>query len=87
MPGGQAGAVLNTIRPLVQARDPRALAQIDSWLDRFGAVVNAAKQPDGSWTPADKLAPADRQKLNGTLGELLERLSVVPDLLEIRKAT
>ncbi|MFL6114110.1 MAG: iron uptake transporter permease EfeU [Catenulispora sp.] len=79
--------VLNTIRPLVQARDPRGLAQIDGWLDRFGAVVDAAKRPDGSWTPVDKLAPADRQKLNGTLGELLERLSVVPDLLEIRKAT
>ncbi|WP_344663300.1 EfeM/EfeO family lipoprotein, partial [Catenulispora subtropica] len=79
--------VLNVIRPLVQARDPRGLADIDSWLDRFGKVVAAAKQPDGTWIPVDKLAPADRQKLNGTLGELLEQLAVVPDLLEIRKAT
>ncbi|NUR60509.1 MAG: iron permease [Catenulispora sp.] len=79
--------VLNVIRPLVQARDPQGLARIDSWLDRFGTVVAAAKQPDGSWTPVDELPTADRQKLNGTLGELLEQLSVVPDLLEIRKAT
>ncbi|WP_194925622.1 EfeM/EfeO family lipoprotein, partial [Catenulispora pinisilvae] len=79
--------VLTVIRPLVQARDPRGLAGIDSWLDRFGAVVDAAKQPDGTWTPVAQLDPAARQKLNGTLGELLEQLSVVPDLLEIRKAT
>jgi high-affinity iron transporter len=79
--------VLNVIRPLVQARDPQGLERIDSWLDRFGTVVDAAEQPDGSWTPVDKLATADRQKLNGTLGELLEQLAVVPDLLEIRKAT
>jgi high-affinity iron transporter len=79
--------VLNVIRPLVQARDPQGLADIDTWLDRFGTVVDAAKHADGTWTPADQLAPADRAKLNGTLGELLERLSVVPDLLEIRKAT
>jgi high-affinity iron transporter len=79
--------VLTVIRPLVQARDPRGLAQIDAWLDRFGTAVDAAKKPDGTWTPADQLDPAARQKLNGTLGELLEQLSVVPDLLEIRKAT
>jgi high-affinity iron transporter len=78
--------VLNVIRPLVQARDPQGLAEIDSWLDRFGTVVDA-EHAGGTWTPADQLAPADRQKLNGTLGELLERLSVVLDLLEIRKAT
>ncbi|MEY9929420.1 high-affinity iron transporter [Catenulispora sp. GP43] len=79
--------VLTVIRPLVQARDPQGLTQIDAWLDRFGTAVDAAKQPDGTWTPVAQLDPAARQKLNGTLGELLEQLSVVPDLLEIRKAT
>jgi high-affinity iron transporter len=79
--------VLTVIRPLVQARDPRGLARIDTWLDRFGAVLTTAKQPDGTWTPVAQLDPGARQKLNGTLGELLEQLSVVPDLLEIRKAT
>jgi high-affinity iron transporter len=79
--------VLTVIRPLVQARDPQGLTQIDAWLDRFGTTVDAAKQPDGTWTPVAQLDPAARQKLNGTLGELLEQLSVVPDLLEIRKAT
>ena len=79
--------VLTVIRPLIQARDPRGLTQIDAWLDRFGTVVDSAKKPDGTWTPVDQLDAATRQKLNGTLGELLEQLSVVPDLLEIRKAT
>jgi high-affinity iron transporter len=79
--------VLTVIRPLVQARDPKGLAQIDAWLDRFGAAVDSAKKADGSWTPVDQLDQATRQKLNGTLGQLLEQLSVVPDLLEIRKAT
>jgi high-affinity iron transporter len=79
--------VLTVIRPLIQARDPRGLTQIDAWLDRFGAVVASTKKPDGTWTPVDQLDAATRQKLNGTLGQLLEQLSVVPDLLEIRKAT
>ena len=79
--------VLSVIRPLIQARDPRGLKQIDAWLDRFGTAVDGAKKPDGTWTPVDQLDTATRQKLNGTLGELLEQLSVVPDLLEIRKAT
>lgn len=80
-------AVLNTIRPLVAQRDPDGLAEIDAWLDRFGAVVDAQKHADGTWTPVGQLATADRQQINGTLGELLEKLAVVPDLLEIRKAT
>ena len=79
--------VLNTIRPLVQQRDAAGLADIDAWLDRFGAVVDATQHSDGSWTPVDQLAQADRQRINGTLGALLEKLAVVPDLLEIRKAT
>ena len=79
--------VLGTIRPLIAQRDPAALAAIDTWLDRFGGVLDGLKQPDGSWTPAGSLATADRERLDGALGELLEKLAVVPDLLEIRKAT
>ena len=79
--------VLNTIRPLLQRRDAAGLADIDAWLDRFGAAVAATQHPDGSWTPVDRLTQADRQRIDGTLGELLEKLAVVPDLLELRKAT
>ena len=45
-----------------------------------------ARRADGSWTALDQLTAAQRQQINGDLGELLEQLSVVPDLLEERSS-
>jgi high-affinity iron transporter len=78
--------VLSTLIGLMQARDPQALKSIDTWIQTVAADLNAAHDPDGSWTALDQLTAAQRQKINGDLGELLEQLSVVPDLLEERSS-
>jgi len=83
--------VLSTIRDLIQQRDPGLLTQIDAGLATVqqdltalgaGACTASCPMPDA----LAALTTAQRQKLDGDLGELLESLSVVPDLLEERTA-
>ncbi len=78
--------VLSTLAGLMRARDPQALKSIDTWIQTVAADLNAAHRADGSWTALDQLTAAQRQQINGDLGELLEQLSVVPGLLEERSS-
>ena len=78
--------VLSTIVGLMQTRDPAALKQINTWIQTVSADLNAAHNPDGSWTSLQQLSAARRATINADLGELLEQLSVVPDLLEERSS-
>jgi high-affinity iron transporter len=83
--------VLASIRDLIQQRDPALLKQIDAGIAAVqrdlsalgaGPCTSVCARPD----PLGSLATAQRQKLDGDLGQLLETLSVVPDLLEERTA-
>ena len=74
-------AVLSTISSLISSRDPQLLAAIDQWMATVQADLTADRAPDGSWLPPAQLPTVQRQKLDGDLGELLEQLSSVPDLL------
>jgi high-affinity iron transporter len=78
--------VLSTLIGLIQPRDPQALKSIDGWIQVVAADLNAAHDPDGSWTALNQLSTTQRQKIDGDLGRLLEQLSVVPDLLEERSS-
>lgn len=78
--------LLTVLQPLVKERAPELLAKIDAGMVRVNALLAAAHQQDGSWTPVDKLAAGARQQLNGATGQLLEDLAPIPDLLEIRKS-
>ena len=81
--------VLSTISSLIQAGDPSLLDQINEGI----ATVQADLRADGAGpcttacpmpTALDSLTTAQRQKVDGDLGQLLENLSLVPDLLEER---
>jgi high-affinity iron transporter len=82
--------VLSTISSLIQRGDPGLLVRIDQGL----ATVQADLKADGAGpctatcattpTAVGALSTAQRQKINGDLGQLLETLSLVPDLLEER---
>ncbi|AUG76566.1 iron permease [Kitasatospora sp. MMS16-BH015] len=78
--------LLTVLQPLIKPRSPELLGKIDAGVARLGALLTAAHQADGSWTPVDRLAPATRARLNAATGQLLEDLAPVPDLLEIRKS-
>jgi len=74
-------AVLGTITALIGPRDPALLGSIDQWIATVQRELLACRAPDGRWTPVAALPRAQRQTLDGDLGELLEQLSSVPNLL------
>jgi high-affinity iron transporter len=78
--------LLGLLRPLIDKRNSKVTPAVDTWMRRTENLVLAQRDKDGTWTPLDKLSTADRQRLDGSLGRLLEELAPIPDLLEIRKA-
>jgi len=77
--------LLELLRPLIQTRNPKVLPTVNAQLARTEKLVLAAKSGAG-WTPVDQLPAIQRQRLNGAMGQLLEDLAPIPDLLEIRKS-
>ncbi|MEU2377450.1 iron uptake transporter permease EfeU [Streptomyces misionensis] len=77
--------LLTVLEPLLTSRSPRLLPTVDADIDRVRKLLDAAHDGD-HWTPVEKLPAADRQRLDGATGQLLEDLAPVPDLLEIRKS-
>ncbi|MFF7981380.1 iron uptake transporter permease EfeU [Streptomyces sp. NPDC007901] len=77
--------LLTVLTPLLTTRAPELLPTVDADIARLQKLLDAEHQ-GASWTPVEKLGAAARQRLNGVTGRLLEDLSPVPDLLEIRKS-
>ncbi|WP_326671501.1 iron uptake transporter permease EfeU [Streptomyces canus] len=77
--------LLAVLRPLLATRAPHLLPSVDADLARLQKLLDSAHH-GGNWTPVDRLDTTDRARLNGDTGQLLEDLSPVPDLLEIRKS-
>jgi high-affinity iron transporter len=76
--------VLRVLDPLIRPRDPKLQAAVGQGLSRVRADVAVTRGPGGGWTPLRRLTTADRQRVDGDLGELLEQLSSIPDLLAPR---
>ncbi|MFJ8780207.1 iron uptake transporter permease EfeU [Streptomyces sp. NPDC102476] len=77
--------LLTVLRPLLTSRAPHLLPTVDADLARLQKLIDSAHH-GGSWTPVERLGATARARLNGATGQLLEDLSPVPDLLEIRKS-
>ncbi|MER6547971.1 iron uptake transporter permease EfeU [Streptomyces sp. NPDC001250] len=77
--------LLTVLKSLLSTRAPKLLPTVDADIARVQKLLDAAHDGD-RWTAVDKLAAADRQRLNGATGQLLEDLAPIPDLLEIRKS-
>ncbi|MEU0424988.1 iron uptake transporter permease EfeU [Streptomyces canus] len=77
--------LLTVLRPLLTTRAPHLLPTVDADLARLQKLLDSAHH-GGSWTAVDRLDATARARLNGAAGQLLEDLSPVPDLLEIRKS-
>ncbi|AEH09823.1 MULTISPECIES: iron uptake transporter permease EfeU [Frankiaceae] len=78
--------LLKIISPLLATRAPDTLAAADRRLDAFATLLRRTASPAGTWIAPQALPLADRQRLNGSLGGLLETLAPIPDVLEIRNA-
>ncbi|MFI6805685.1 iron uptake transporter permease EfeU [Streptomyces luteogriseus] len=77
--------LLAVLRPLLTPRAPRLLPTVDADIARLQKLFDSAHQGTG-WTPVARLGAAAKARIDGATGQLLEDLSPVPDLLEIRKS-
>ncbi|WP_338775851.1 iron uptake transporter permease EfeU [Streptomyces sp. DG1A-41] len=77
--------LLTVLRPLLTTRAPHLLPTVDADLARLQALLDAEHR-DSGWTPVDRLGRTAKARIDGATGQLLEDLSPVPDLLEIRKS-
>jgi iron uptake system component EfeO len=79
-------AVLNVVRPLLVPRLPQ-LSDVDNWLNRTEAALRTAQRPDGSWTPVSRLDREQREKIDGAVSGLTERLAPVAAITEPRRVS
>jgi high-affinity iron transporter len=77
--------LLAVLRRLLTPRAPRLLPTVDADIARLQKLLDSAHHGTG-WTPVGRLGPAAKARIDGATGQLLEDLSPVPDLLEIRKS-
>lgn len=74
-------AVLAPMRPLLE--DRMDLTKIDMSLARTARLLHAQHR-HGSWTPLNRLAALERERIDGAVGELVELLSSVATIAEVR---
>jgi len=75
--------LLTVLDPVLRTRYPQ-LPRVTAWLDRFESLLNA-QHTNGTWTPVAVLSTPDRQRLNGTLSQLLEYLAPIATICTPRK--
>jgi iron uptake system EfeUOB component EfeO/EfeM len=74
---------LGVIAPLIRARDPGLLVAARADLQRLAGLLASYQQPDGTWVPVQSLTQAQREQLDAAIGQYLETVSPVPDLLQL----
>jgi iron uptake system component EfeO len=75
--------VLGVLRPLLATRYP-GLSDVDRLLTEFQRELQAQDHA-GTWTPVGDLPRYAREKLNGTLSELVEKLAPIAAITEPRR--
>jgi len=78
--------VVGVLRPLLATRYPQ-LSDVDTWSQRFQALVEAQRGQDGTWTPVSQLTTATRERLTGTLSQLVELLAPIAAITEPRRVS
>jgi len=76
--------VLDALAPLPQDRDPTLLTTATQGLRQLATRLDTYRHPDGAWTALQDLTTTEREQLDGQVGAMLEDLSPIPDVLEVR---
>ena len=77
--------VLGYLANLIDARQPGLVATADGELATLDAAL-LATQANGQWQSPTAVSLDQRQHVDGAIGQLLETLAAVPDLLEVPPA-
>jgi high-affinity iron transporter len=72
--------VLGELAPLMEAHDPSLVATATTQMNDLAAALQAAKQ-SGQWLAPAATPLAARQRIDAAMGQLLETLAPVPELL------
>jgi iron uptake system component EfeO len=75
--------LLSLLHPLLVSRYP-GLPAVYTWLDRLQALVQAQRQPDGTWVPVSQLPQSASQAIDAACGQLLEDLAPIASIAEPR---
>jgi high-affinity iron transporter len=78
-------AVLSELGPLISSRQPGLVASVSGQAAALRKALLATRAGD-QWRPAGQVSLTQRQAVNASIGALLETLSDIPTLLEIRPA-
>lgn len=73
--------VVRTLAPIMQGRD-NTLVEVQNWLGRLQASLNAVRRRDGGYPTLDQLTITQRESINGTLAGALSALQDIPSTLE-----
>ncbi|MEY9873124.1 iron uptake system EfeUOB component EfeO/EfeM [Streptacidiphilus sp. MAP12-33] len=76
--------VLSLLAPLLRERDPGLVDATDAELSALRAQLAATHTGQPAWPAAGSLDRATRERLDGSLGALLEQLARIPNLLAAR---
>jgi high-affinity iron transporter len=73
---------IRLLTPVLQMQSPGLAATATKQLDVAQSNIDATRIT-GGWLAFDRLTLIQRQRINGSVGQALETLSVVPDLLQV----
>lgn len=74
---------LRSLEPVLTIASPQLVRTSSAGLQRLSAELLAKRSPQGRWVPLSQLTTAQREHLDSTISGLLERLSLIPDRLEL----
>ena len=75
--------LLSLLHPLLVTRYP-GLPAVYTWLDRLQALLEAQRQPDGTWVPVSQLSVSARQDIDAACGQALQELAPIASIAEPR---
>jgi iron uptake system component EfeO len=75
--------LLSVLHPLLATRYP-GLPAVYTWLDRLQALLEAQRQPDGTWTAVSQLPGSARQQIDAACSQALEELAPIASIAEPR---
>jgi iron uptake system component EfeO len=76
--------LLKILQPLLATRYS-GLPQVYVWLGRLQSLIDAARNPDGIWTPVSDLDTSQREQIDAAAGQALEDLAPIAAIFEVEK--
>jgi iron uptake system EfeUOB component EfeO/EfeM len=73
---------LSALGPALQQSSAGVLPRLQQGLTAMAAALKVYDGPSGTWEPLQSLTTSQHESLDGQLGDLLEELSLVPELLQ-----